>query len=64
LIETCSADPIEITIDRLVEAMKSHLAGRPAGDDVTLVGLEFTEQPHPDATPSSTAPNGKGHSDD
>lgn len=64
LIETCSADPIEITIDRLVAAMKSHLDGCPVGDDVTLVGLEFTEQPHPDVAPTSTAPSGEGHSDD
>lgn len=61
LIETCSADPIEIAIDRLVAAMKSHLAGRSVGDDVTLVGLEFIDKTCTNLTPASTAPGGEGH---
>ncbi|MGB5835279.1 MAG: SpoIIE family protein phosphatase [Thiohalocapsa sp.] len=41
LIEAQAQGPIEVAIEALAQTLQSHLAGRPAEDDLTLVGLEF-----------------------
>lgn len=64
LILAGTTDPIEIVIDRLVAALQSHLSGSPVGDDVTLVGLEFTHESNASLMPTSTGPNAKGLSDE
>ena len=41
LIESQVEKPINKTMDVLTQALQTHLSGRCADDDVTLVGIDF-----------------------
>ena len=45
MIHEQSGYTVQDTIDCLVDALRSHLDGSPADDDLTLVGLEFAGKP-------------------
>ncbi len=42
IIRVHAEHPVQATVDAVVNALQTHLNGRAADDDLTLVGLEFT----------------------